>query len=317
LEAARLAHTAGEQELQRARQATTLDAVRSYNQLLYTLEQLRVVRDSVASKQSHLEFAQNRRAAGAATELEVLRAQVDVENQRAELFRAENDVASARATLNTVMVRPTATPITPTDGLSVVAFSGSFDDAVKEALAARPELKTLRLTEEIRTKLIGVAAADSKPRIDFDGSYGFAVRAPHSLFHLDFAAWRSLVTVKVPLFDGWRTAGRVAQATAERNTVTQQIAALENQVRLDVQSAWDSLALAVRTIQAADLNVTQARRALEMTEATYRLGAATPLDVIDAQQALSQAENIRNQALVSHANARATLQYVTGRDPLQ
>ncbi|HTL01786.1 MAG TPA: TolC family protein, partial [Vicinamibacterales bacterium] len=64
-------------------------------------------------------------------------------------------------------------------------------------------------------------------------------------------------------------------------------------------------------------NVTQARRALEMTEATYRLGAATPLDVIDAQQSLSQAENIRNQALVSHANARATLQYVTGRDPLQ
>jgi HAE1 family hydrophobic/amphiphilic exporter-1 len=188
---------------------------------------------------------------------------------------------------------------------------------VKEALAARPELKTLRLTEEIRTKFIGVAAADSKPRVDFDGSYGYAVRAPEKLFHWDFSRWSALVTVKVPLFDGWRTAGRVAQATAERNTVTQQIAALENQVRLDVQSAWDSLALSARTIQAAELNVTQARRALEMTEATYRLGAATPLDVIDAQQALSQAENIRNQALVSHANARATLQYVTGRDPLQ
>src|SRR6266566_5236997 len=41
MEAARLAHTAGEQELQRARQATSLDAVRSYNQLLYTLEELR------------------------------------------------------------------------------------------------------------------------------------------------------------------------------------------------------------------------------------------------------------------------------------
>ena len=317
VEAARLAHTAGEQELQRARQATTLDAVRSYNQLLYTLEQLRVVGDSVASKQSHLEFAQNRRAAGAATELEVLRAQVDLENQRAELFRAENDVAAARATLNTVMVRPTSTPITPTDGLSVVPFGGSFEDAVTEALAARPELKTLRLTEDIRDKLITVAAADAKPRVDFDGSYGFAARAPEKLFRPDFSRWNALVTLKVPLFDGWRTAGRVAQATAERNTVTQQIAALENQVRLDVQSAWDSLALAARTIQAADLNVTQARRALEMTEATYRLGAATPLDVIDAQQALSQAENIRNQALVSHANARATLQYVTGRDPLQ
>jgi HAE1 family hydrophobic/amphiphilic exporter-1 len=247
----------------------------------------------------------------------VLRAQVDVENQRAELFRAENDVAAARATLNTVMVRPTSTPIQPTDGLAVVPFGGSFDDAVKEALAARPELQTLRLTEQIRDKLVDVAAADSKPRIDFDGSYGFAVRAPEKLFHSDFSRWNALFTVKVPLFDGWRTAGRVAQAKAERNTVTQQIAALENQVRLDVQSAWDSLALSARTIDAADLNVTQARRALDMTESTYRLGAATPLDVIDAQQALSQAENIRNQALVSHANARATLQYVTGRNPLE
>jgi HAE1 family hydrophobic/amphiphilic exporter-1 len=317
LEAARIAGTAGEQEVQRARQGTSLDAVRAYNQLLYALEQLRVVRDNVASKQSHLDFARNRRAAGAATELEVLRAEVDVENQRAELLRAENDVAGSRATLNTVMVRPTSTPIQPTDGLAVVPLAVSFEDAVAEALASRPELKTLHLTEQIRDKLVDVATADSKPRIDFNGSYGFAVRKPEKLFHWDFARWSAGVTLKVPIFDGWRTAGRVAQARAERNTVTQQIAALENQLRLDVQSACDALALAARTIQAAELNVTQARRALEMTEANYRLGAATPLDVIDAQQALSQAENIRNQALYSHANARATLRYVMGRNPLE
>jgi HAE1 family hydrophobic/amphiphilic exporter-1 len=122
--------------------------------------------------------------------------------------------------------------------------------------------------------------------------------------------------VTVPLFDGHRTAGRVAQGRAERNMVTQQIAALENQIRLDVQSAWDSLTLADRTLVAADLNVSQARRASEMTEANYRLGAATPLDVLDAQQALALAENIRNQALLTHANSRAALSYVMGRDPL-
>lgn len=317
IDAARVAHNAGEQEVRRARQATTLDVVRAYNQLLYTREQLRVAQQNVSSRQSHLEFARNRRAAGAATELEVLRAEVDVENQRAEQLRAENEVAAARATLNTLMFRPTGTVIEPSDSLTVVPTVVSFDDAVKDALASRPELTTLRLTEQIRDKLIDVAAADAKPRIDFDGSYGFAVRKPENLFHWDFTRWSSLITVKVPLFDGWRTAGRVAQARAERNTVTQQIAALENQVRLDVQSAMDSLALAAKTIQASELNVTQARRALEMTEANYRLGASTPLDVIDAQQALNQAENIHNQALVSHANARATLRFVMGQDPLQ
>jgi outer membrane protein TolC len=62
--------------------------------------------------------------------------------------------------------------------------------------------------------------------------------------------------------------------------------------------------------------VTQARRANEMTEANYKLGAATQLDVVDALQALRQAEITRNLALYTHANARATLRFVMGRNPL-
>jgi HAE1 family hydrophobic/amphiphilic exporter-1 len=317
LEAAKLARTAGQEDVQRARQRTALDAVRAYNQLLFTMEQLRVIRANVDSKQSHLDDARNRRAAGAATELEVLRSEVDLENQRAEQFRAESEVASARATLNTVIVRPTNTPIEPTDTLAVVPFSADFEDAVKEALLARPELRTLRLQEEIQDKLVDVAAAEAKPTFDFDASLGFAVRRPRNFLKWNYSSWSAAFTAKVPLFDGYRTAGKVAKAKAQKNTATQQIAALENQVRLEVQSAWDALALAERTTKAADLNVTQARRAADMTEANYRLGAATQLEVVDALQVLRQAENIRNQSLYLHANGQAALKYVMGRDPLK
>ena len=317
LEAAKVARTGGEQDVQRARQLTALDAIRAYNQLLFAMEQLRVIQTNVQSKQTHVDYARNRRTAGVATELEVLRAEVDLENARAESMRAENEVAAARATLNTVMLRPTASPVAPTDTLAVVPFEAEFEAAVQEALTARPELQLLRTQERVRTLLIDVTAADMKPRFDFNGSYGFAVRRPNNLFVPEFSQWRAAVNVVVPLFDGWRTAGRVAQARAERNAVTQQIAALESQVRLEVQSAFDALALANRTIQAAELNVTQARRASEMTEANYKLGAATQLDVVDAQQALRQAENTRNIALYTHANARATLRFVMGRSPLE
>jgi HAE1 family hydrophobic/amphiphilic exporter-1 len=317
LEAAKVARSGGEFDVQRARQMTALDAVRAYNQLLFTIEQLRVIQNNVQSKQTHVDYARNRRAAGVATELEVLRAEVDLENARAESIRAENEVAAARATLNTVMLRPTTTPVAPTDTLAVVPFAVDFEAAVKEALDARPELKVLRTEERVRNLLVDVTAADMKPTFDFNGNFGLAVRRPKNLFDFDFSRWTVAVDVTVPLFDGWRTKGRVAQARAQANTVTQQIAALENQVRLEVQSAFDTLALADRTIQAAELNVTQARRASEMTEANYKLGAATQLDVVDAQQSLRQAENIRSQALYTHANARATLRFVMGRDPLE
>ena len=317
LEAARIARTAGDQDTQRARQLTALDAIRAYNQLLFAMEQLRVIRTNVQSKQTHVDYARNRRTAGVATELEVLRAEVDLENARAELLRAENEVSGARALLNTVMLRPTSTPVVPTDTLTVVPFAAEFDAAVKEALTARPELQLLRTQERVQALLVDVTAANMKPSVDFTGSYGFAVRRPKNLFDPDFSRWSAAVSVRVPLFDGKRTAGRVAQALAQRNTVTHQIAALENQIRLEVQSAFDALALADRTMQASELNVAQARRAAEMTEANYKLGAATQLDVVDAQQSLRQAENIRNQAMYMHANARATLRFVMGRDPLE
>lgn len=317
LQAARVARVAGDQEVQRARQETSLDAIRAYNQLLFAIEQLRVSRTNLQSKQTHVEYARNRRAAGVATELEVLRAEVDLENARAESLRAENEVSAARSLLNTVMLRPTTTPIVPTDTLQVVPFPVDFDAAVTEALASRPDVQLLRTEEQVQTLLIDVAAGDAKPTVEFNGSFGFAVRRPENLFSPDYSRWTAGINLKVPLFDGRRTAGRVAQQRAQRNTVTQQIAALESQVRLDVQSAIDALALADRTFQAAELNVGQARRASEMTEANYKLGAATQLEVVDAQQALRDAENIRNLSLYTHSNARALMRFVMGRDPLE
>jgi HAE1 family hydrophobic/amphiphilic exporter-1 len=214
------------------------------------------------------------------------------------------------------MLRPTDAPIEPSDQLVATPVATTFERAVGEALASRPELQLLRLEVQVRDKLVDVVRADMKPRVEFDGVYGFSVRRPKNLFDFDFTRWSAAVTLSVPLFDGRRTAGRVAQAQADRNIITQRIAALENQVRLDVQSAWDTLTLAERTLKAADLNVVQARRAAEMTQANYKLGASTPLDVVDAQQALVLAENIRSQALFTHANARASLSFVMGRDPL-
>ncbi len=316
LAAAKLARTVGDEEVRRARQGTVLQTIQAYNQLLFAIEQLRVARSTIDQKQAHVESVRNRRSAGVATELEVLRAEVDLENQRAELLRGDMQVTAARALLNTLMLRPTDEPIEPTDTLTATPAATSFDMAVSEALTARPELRSLKLEVQIRDKLLDVTRADMKPKVDFNGAYGFAVREPTNLFHLDFARWSASVGVTVPLFDGHRTSGRVAQGLAERNMVTERIASLENQVRLDVQSAWDSLQLAARTLAAADLNIGQARRAADMTEANYRLGAATPLDVLDAQQALILAENIRNQALLIQANSRASLSFVMGRDPL-
>jgi outer membrane protein len=98
--------------------------------------------------------------------------------------------------------------------------------------------------------------------------------------------------------------------------VEQDRIALENRVRLEAKSALDALSTAGRVVGATALNVTQAQKAADMTQANYNLGAATSLDVLDAQAALTLAESLHVQALHDHANARAALLWVMGQDPL-
>ena len=88
LKAARLARTLGQEEARRVRQAIALEAVRAYNSLLLTIEYVRINQRTLEQKDEHLTSVRNRRAAGVATELDVLRSEVDVENQRAQLTRA-------------------------------------------------------------------------------------------------------------------------------------------------------------------------------------------------------------------------------------
>jgi outer membrane protein TolC len=316
IRASRLAVTLGKEQVRQAEQSVALQAIQAYNAYLLSLEKVLVAANAFHQKEKHLEMARIRRAAGVATDLDVLRSQVDAENQRTQLLRARGQSDLMRANLNAVMVRPIDALIEPTDPLIAVPLDATLDMVVAEALRARPEMKSADLSERIYDQLIGIAAADFKPRLDASASWGYSVRKPSNFFKSDFTSWNMSLTLTVPVFNGWRTSGRVAQAKGERGKVTQDRVAIENAIRLEAKESFDRLNVARSILDAAEMNVVQARKAQDMTQANYSHGAATTLDVLDAQAALTLAESLRLEALFEHANARAALLYVMGRDPL-
>ena len=316
IKAAKLATQSGDEEIRRVQQAVALLAVQAYNDYLLGLERVRVAKQAVMQKEKQLETTRNRRAAGVATDLDVLRFEVDLENARVQQLSDEGLADLGRGRLNAVLVRPIGAPVEPTDRLEYVAMDISPEEAVADAWSRRPEVKQVDLEERIRDYAIGIARAESQPSLDFNGSFGWSTRKTSGFFTSDYQKWAAGFVLTVPVFDGWRTSGKVAQARAERNMVAQTKVALENQIRLEAKDAVDRLRVARRVLQATELNVKQAHKALEMVEANYKFGAATLLDVIDAQAAQTVADSNRIQALYVHANARAKLRFVMARDPL-
>jgi HAE1 family hydrophobic/amphiphilic exporter-1 len=316
IRAARYAVVMGQEQETSVTRAVALDTIRAYNDYLLDLGKVKVAEKAVRQRESHVAMAQNRRAAGVATDLEVLRLQVALENQRAVFERTRGEVDFARGALNAAMVRPIDAPVEPSDSLARQDFDVPLDVVVQEAMANRSEVKAADMAVRVNDQLIGVARAEFRPHLDLLAHWGYSVRRPQNFFESDFTKWNAGITLTIPVFDGFRTAGKVAQARARREQAAQDRIALENQIRLAAKQARDALQTAGRVLAAADLNVTQGQRALDMTQANYTLGAATPLDVLDAQAALTLAESLRLEALYEHANARATLRWVMGRDPL-
>jgi HAE1 family hydrophobic/amphiphilic exporter-1 len=251
-----------------------------------------------------------------ATEIEVYRTEVDLANDRASLLRSQGEIDMARGQLNALMLRPIDAPVEPTDTLDMRDMEATLDGIIGKAVAARPELASAKLTENIRQEFIGIARAEKLPTLDFAANYGISSRLTGDLWNYDHRKWSTAVMLKIPVFQGFRTTGKVHQANADLAKARQDTKAIENQIRLQAQEAFTSLTVAGKLVVAAQLNVKQAQKNVEMIQANYKYGAATYLDVIDAQSALVAAQSILLEGLHAHADARANIRYIMGEDPL-
>jgi len=299
-------------------QEIRLRVIRAFYDLILE-ERLRdVSQETVGQRERHLEMARVRHAAGVATEVDVLRSQVSLANAQPELIRAENAVRQARAVLNNLLVRPIDFPTAAIGELTFVPGSHpGLDQLLRRAIDHRPEIQRLRINELEADAQKKLANAESRLRLDFNGQYGFSARDPVNLGNHSFTRWMFTVSLALPLFDGGRRSGLVQQAVAMRRTALLARSLAENDVRLEVQTAVDELERAEKTVEAARLNVREAERVLLMMQDNYRYGAATTLDVTDAQTALSLARTNLWRGLYDHTLARAQLRWVLGQDPLE
>ena len=301
----------------RVEQEVRLRVIQAFYDLLLAQQRLQVVSETVRQRERHLEMARTRFAAGVATEVDVLRSQVSVANAQPDLIRADNAVRQARSVLNNLLVRPLDFP---TETLGELTFQpeakADLSEAVRQAYQYRPELQRAHINELEAERQEKLANAESRLRLDFDGLYGVSARLPSNLVNHEFNRWIFTVSVGLPLFDGGRRSGLVQQAIANRKVAELLRVDTENAVRLEAQTALDELQRAEKTVEAAQLNVREAERVLVMMQDNYKYGAATTLDVLDAQTALTTARWTLLQGLYDHTMARAQLRYAMGMNPL-
>jgi outer membrane protein len=302
-----------EAALEAVRQRVAFRVFQAFHDLLLAQANLDVVRETYKQREKHLEQVRNRLALGVATEVDMLRSQVNLSNTVPERIRAENSVRQARAALNNLIVVDIDAPTEIAGKLQYRPWTAQAADEIQaHAMNVRPEiLVAQRLIDEAR--LLGtLAQAEKKLKVDMEGRFGYASRNPWHLYVQDYRRWNITVSFRLPFYDGGRKAGQVVQATARLRAAEHNLAQLQNNVKLEIQAAADDLQAAAQAIASAQLNVAQAEKVLQMMQANYQYGAATTLDVTDSETSLTIARNTLINATYLYQLAKGRLRLAGG-----
>jgi len=295
----------------------------SYARALLAAELRSSAGEAVAQASRFLDQERLRLAAGHSSDLDVLRAEVALENLRPQLLDAENAAAIATLDLKRLINVPLLAPLVLTTRLVAPATPGlatalgsagtAADPATvsDERSAVQAEQQQVRIANEI----VKQAIAAYIPSLDFRMSLG-RIMYPQQVFALNgtgwLTDWNASLTLKVPIFNGFKRGADLSQARIGLRQEQFRLAQLREAVQLQYEQALGERTRAAATITARQRTVEQAQRVYDLTVLRYDQGLATHLDVSDARLALLMARANHAQAIAQYFIADAGLQRALG-----
>ena len=298
---------------------------------------LQLAQDTLRSRQKSYELTERSHALGAASGLTLAQAQTTVDTARADVAAFTSQVARDRNALALLAGAPvpaallpdganpgaTASPAQAASASASVAPAPSLatpaatllavpGDLPSSVLLNRPDVRAAEYTLRGAYASIGAARAAFFPSITLTASAGTASNALSGLFDGGNGTWSFAPQIRLPIFDAGRNRANLQIAETARDTALAQYDKAVQTAFREVADALAERATLAERLQAQQSLQAATLKALQLSEARYRLGADSYLPVLDAQRALYSAQQtLIALALAEQAN-RITLYKVLG-----
>jgi len=311
--AARLFSMLVDEQRRGAYQAVIYDVRKTYYDALLAAELERSSAEALSVARRRLEDVRKDRAAGSASDFDVLRAEVEVKNLLAENVRDQNRFRLAISSLLNLMGVSQESRVELTYSLTYEPVQPTIEEAVRTACEQHPSLFQGELAVRVQEQAAAAARAGYLPEVELTFTDTFSKPDPHNtaLNRWD-DAWSVGVGVTLKVFEGFST---VAKVRKEKAALKQRKVALrdtEEVVLLAIRHALLSLTDAARLVESQEANVAQAGEALRLSELGFRQGVLKEIDFLDARRSLSRARANYAQAVYSYELARLDFERATG-----
>jgi outer membrane protein len=292
------------------REQVILLVVSQYIGTLRAMANVEASQSRVSLAQALYDQAADLQKEGVGTGIDTLRANVELQNEKQRLIQAETDRETSLFALSRLLNLDPRQAIELGDSLSFFDTpQPEVEPSIELALVERQEWKALesqRKTAEFQKK----ASQDSRlPSLRFDGDFAYVGTSGNTTL----PTYTYQASVNMPLFTGGRIHAETVRAGLEIKKLDQQRDDLRNQIALDVKTALLNLQSARNEVQVANLGVQLSKEEVDQARDRFKAGVANNIEVIQAQDSLSRANDNQIVALYRFNQARADLARSTGQ----
>ena len=298
--------------LEQTKQSIRLTATTDYFNILQARNLVKVREDTVATLQAHLADVNAQFRVGTVARADVLASEVELANAQQNLTTARNNYEVAVATLNNVIGVPTDTTLTINDELRYAGYTLSLDDCTDYGLLYRADGAAAVYAVKQAEEGVRAAKAGYHPTVNAAATRSIAGEHPFKDDHTSSNTWSAGVSASWNIFDNGVTAAQVDAAKATLRKAEEALAATDEQIRLDVRTAYLNLRAAEQNIKTTEKAVQQAEEDYNIARVRYNAGVGTNLEVMRASDNLTTARMNYSTALYSYNTGKASLDNAMG-----
>jgi cobalt-zinc-cadmium efflux system outer membrane protein len=227
------------------------------------------------------EVAAGRYKAGAATQQDVLRAEVELYSLQNELITREQERATARAQLNALMNRAVEAPLPLPRTFELAAVQWKLPQAMERAAAANPRLARLQQQIKRDVETVTLARLNYFPDLTVGYSYTFISSSGISPVRTGDDAWSLAFGLNLPIW--WqRLRARVLEGNAQTLASVEEYTELRNQLFFQLEDTLVKIDTQYRqALLYRDLIVPRAWQTVEVSTSTYQAGSLEFTALID------------------------------------
>lgn len=266
-------------------QATVLlDVAQIYYQVLRSEQSVQVLKSSLNVQEERLRDTRGRQKAGLARPLDIAQTEAQVAATRVSLIQAQSDVINGRSTLSNLIAADLGNGQLVDDA----HFSPDLASLSElEQIAQRERQDLIAAQAAVQASIYEVQAAIGQyyPSITFNVTYFlYKETSPTD------QKWNAILSANIPIFTGGQIEADVRTAWSILRQAKLNESATRRQIVEDVQIAYQNVKASYERLRELQVQVQAAQEALRQAEASYKIGSATNLDRLTAQDALLSAQ---------------------------